>query len=87
MKSLLHDRIKQLLQEAVAFNANDNLVDITGSDKKTVDFNGSFKFASDEVPNSLIKEVRLESKENGVNPLCLVEGVVLVRKNDRDYRW
>jgi hypothetical protein len=86
LKSLLHDRIKQLLQEAVAFNANDNLVDITGADKKTIDFNGSFKFESNEVPNSLIKDVRLESKENGVNPLCLVEGVVLVRKNDREYR-
>lgn len=74
------------MQEAVAFNANDNLVDITGADKKTVDFNGSFTFESEEVPNSLMREVRLESKENGVNPLCFAKGVVHIRKNEKAYR-
>jgi hypothetical protein len=74
------------LQEAVAFNANDNLVDITGSEKKTIDFKDVLRFNSEAVPNSLVREVRLEAKENGVNPLCLAEGIVLIQKKEKVYK-
>lgn len=86
MNSLLYDKIKQLLQEEVAFNANDNLVDITRANNKTLDFYGSFTYMSQEVPKTLIREIRLEIKENGINPLCLSMGAALVRKNEKEYK-
>ncbi|MGB1507788.1 MAG: hypothetical protein ACPG9L_03760 [Crocinitomicaceae bacterium] len=86
MNSLLYDKIKQLLQEEVAFNANDNLVDITRANNKTLDFYGSFTYMSQEVPKTLIREIRLEIKENGINPLCLSIGAALVRKNEKEYK-
>lgn len=76
LKSLLHDRIHQLLNDAIAFNSNDNLVHLDESDHRLLAANDKLSYPELDVPKKLIKEIKDEIKEKGVNPLCLVTGIV-----------
>lgn len=85
MKSLLHDRIHDLLNEALAFNSNDNLVHVDLESDRFILAKEPMSYVESEVPRKLIKEIRDSIKEKGVNPLCLVEGVVRINLRGNEF--
>lgn len=86
LKSLLHDRIQQLLNDAISFNANDNLAHVGDDDARVLSHRESLEYSDEEVSKKLIREVKDEIKEKGVNPLCAAEGLVKLDIRGKVYR-
>lgn len=86
MSANIKDQLRELLLISSAFNTNDVLVHCTDIDRRVFPYKGESSLNLNSFPKLILRDAQRAIRETGVNPLCLVQGIVELHVNGKDVR-